>query len=148
MRLWPMVMGAVAAAAVLGAPLARAQPVPDARAAELSAGLNAHTISLARDRFALAAGPLTGATPRGGVRFSVRLWAGQEYVFAGVCDSACGDLNMRVIDRRGVVLAQDDDAPAPVLRVTPTITGQHVIEARPAQCRADTCWLAVNVYAR
>lgn len=148
MRFWSMVSGAIAAAALLGAPQALAQPVPQARALELSAGLDAHTTTLAGDRFALAAGPLTGGARDEVSRFTVRLWAGQDYVFAGVCDSACGDLDLRVIDRRGIVLARDQGVAAPVLRVTPDITGQHVIEARPARCRAATCWFAVNVYAR
>ncbi len=148
MRVWPKLWGAVAALALVFAPAAAAQTVPEARADELAAVLNAHTTALARERFALAAGPLTGAARTEAERFTVRLWAGQEYVFAGACDTACGDLDLRVIDRRGVVLAQDGGAVAPVLRVTPAITGQHVIEARPARCRADACWFAVNVYAR
>jgi hypothetical protein len=129
--------------------MAAAQDVPQERAQELSRGLNTQTTRLAGDRYMLAAGPLTGATAQGETaRINVRLWAGQDYVLAAVCDSRCADLNLRLIDPRGAVLSADDNAnAAPVLHARPEVTGQHTIEARMPRCR-ERCWFAVNVYAR
>jgi hypothetical protein len=148
MRFWPVVSAVVVGLTLVAAPAASGQLAP--RALELSRGLNAHTTALSVERYALAAGPLTGeAAPGRAGRLIVRLWAGQDYVFAAACDAHCGDLTLRLIDPSGVELARDQSAAAaPVLRVRPVVTGRHVIEAATTRCRAQTCWFAVNVYAR
>ena len=149
MRLWSIISGACAALALATAP-ALAQRAPQAQARELARGLEAQTARLAAEGYALAAGPLTGELAPGETgRISVRLWAGQEYVFAGACEAGCGDLDLRLVDPMLHVLgAESNGQTAPILRVTPVMTGQHAIEAEIGRCAGRTCWFAVNVYAR
>lgn len=142
------IISAVLTAFALFAAPAWGQSVPPEPAAALARALDAHTTALARDRYALAAGPLVGAADvRTAGRTLVRLWAGQDYVFAAACEQACGAFSLRVIAPDGAVLAQDAGA-APLVRVRPLVTGRHVIEAAPSRCGAPSCWFAVNVYAR
>lgn len=146
MRFGATLLAASAALVILAAP-AFAAPGP-ASAAFLARTLDEHTTTLSRDRYALAAGPLVAeASARAATARPVRLWAGQDYVFAAACDRACGRLAVRVVAPDGVVLAQTADA-APTLRVRPVVTGRHVIEAAAPNCRSSACWFAVNVYAR
>jgi len=148
MRLGSVVSAALAAFALL-ATNAGAAPAP-ASAAFLARTLDAHTTTLSAQHYALAAGPLLGeARANGAARIQVRLWAGQDYVFAAACEAACGVLTFRVVAPNGAVLAQDEGLGAmPVLRVRPAVTGRHSIEAAAPRCRAQSCWFAVNVYAR
>lgn len=146
MRIGAIVSAALAALALLGASAAAA-PGPSS-AAFLARALDTHTTTLSAERYALAAGPMLGeANARDTGRVPVRLWAGQDYVFAAACERACGALNLRVVAPDGEVLAQDAGA-APLLRVRPVITGRHVIEAAAPRCGVPSCWFAVNVYAR
>jgi hypothetical protein len=67
----------------------------------------------------------------------------------GVCDENCGDLDLRVRDPRGVLLAFDtrgNDRPTIDLRAN--TYGQHMIEVDMASCEAPRCRYAVNVYTR
>lgn len=146
MRLGAIISAALAALALTAANAAAA-PAP-ASAAFLARALDARTTALSRDRYALAAGPMAGElSARTAARLPVRLWAGQDYVFAAACDRGCGALALRVVAPDGAVLAQAPDA-APVVRVRPSVTGRHLIEAAAPGCRASSCWFAVNVYAR
>jgi len=146
MRIAAIISAGLATLALLGAAGASAAP-SRASVSALVEGLDAHTTALSADRFALAAGPLLGETDGAVEQLPVRLWAGQDYVFAGAPDAACNTLNLRVIDPNGMVLAEAA-GPAPRLHVRPLMTGRHIIEAATANRRAQTCWFAVNVYAR
>lgn len=135
------------ALACLAALAGAAAPPPDGEAV-LARALDEHTTALARERYALAAGPLLGAASRAQpLLLPVRLWARQDYVIAAACEPACGRLELRIIDRDGVAIAQVEGE-TPVLRVRPAATGQHTIEAAAPSCGARTCRIAVNVYAR
>jgi len=145
-----MCKGLIVAAALLCAGIGAAEAAPAGApgAALLARALDAHTTALQRERYALAAGPLQGnAAPGRPGRASVRLWANQDYVFAAACVSACGPLQLRVVDPSGAVIASAAGR-APVVRVRPEVTGRHALEAAAPSCAADACWYAVNVYAR
>ncbi|HRE44966.1 MAG TPA: hypothetical protein PKY87_13490 [Terricaulis sp.] len=119
---------------------------PEASARAMIPALNAHTLALGEEGYALAAGPITGAFARGrGESVSIRLWAGQDYKIAGVCDEGCSGLVLRLRDPGGALIAETRGAP---LQVRPSVTGRHEIEARAARCTQAQCWFAVNVYAR
>lgn len=75
--------------------------------------------------------------------FVVTLRAGREYFVASVCDGRCGGVRLIVRDPNGGAIAGGGSA-----RVRPSVTGPYSIEAEVARCAAETCWLAVNVYAR
>ncbi len=140
-------IAAIFALALGIAPAAFGQAVPpEASARAMIPALEAHTLAASAEGYALAAGPITGAfAQRGGEVVSVRLWAGQDYAIAGVCDEACSGLVLRVRDPDGAVLGESRGAP---LHVRPSATGRHESEARAARCAKARCWFAVNVYAR
>ncbi|MEZ5962133.1 MAG: hypothetical protein R3C30_17165 [Hyphomonadaceae bacterium] len=98
--------------------------------------------------FAHAVGPLSGALASNGVaQLPLTLRAGQEIRIVGVCDQACNDLDLRVLNPRGELIASDlrgNDHPVVDLRAE--MFGQHTIEVAMADCRAPRCRYAVNVY--
>jgi hypothetical protein len=145
---WKSVAAGLAALA-LSATGAAAQ-VPGPRANELMLGLQEQQSGMGQDGFARAAGPLYGELAAGGNRpFPVMLRAGRQYSIAGVCDGRCTDLNLRVADQRGALVAADTAPDAtPQMRVRPEMTGQHVIVVEMASCNAPSCWFAVNIYQR
>jgi hypothetical protein len=70
--------------------------------------------------FAHAVGPLSGmlASSRA-AQLPLTLRAGQEIRIVGVCDEACSDIDIRVLNPRGQIIAQDvrdDDHPVVDLR--------------------------------
>lgn len=100
--------------------------------------------------FAHAVGPLAGtlSTSRS-AQLPLTLRAGQEIRIVGVCDEACNDLDIRVLNPRGEIIAQDirgNDHPVVDLRAE--MFGQHTIEVDMADCDAPRCRYAVNVYTR
>lgn len=100
--------------------------------------------------FAHAVGPLSGmlASSRA-AQLPLTLRAGQEIRIVGVCDQACDDLDLRVLNPRGEVVALDtrrDDQPVVDFRAE--MFGQHTIEVGMIDCNAPRCRYAVNVYTR
>ena len=134
---------------LLAAPPAMAQ-VPGPSANDLLMGLDNQQGNLNRDGYAHAAGPLYGdLAPLRASALNVMLRAGQEYTIAGVCDRQCGDLDLRLVDPRGVRIASDVAADAtPTIRIRPAVTGRHTIEVGMIACNAPSCWFAVDVYTR
>jgi hypothetical protein len=149
MASWVKNTAAGLAALALMAGTAAAQ-VPDPFARELAQRLARAEVVLAENGYARAAGPFAGGLrERQARRFVVTLRAGQDYRIVGVCDQRCADMDLRLFAPNGQLIAQDvlDDA-APVIHARPPITGRYEIESAMAQCRADPCWFAFNVYAR
>jgi hypothetical protein len=138
----------LAALAVL-AGSAEAQ-VPDPYARELAQRLTRAEALLTENGYARAAGPFAGGMPeRRARRYTVMLRAGQDYRIVGVCDSRCGNLDLRLFAANNQLIAQDvlRDA-VPVIHVRPVATGNYDIEAIMAQCDQAPCWFAFNVYSR
>lgn len=143
-----MTLGAFVALALLASP-ASAQ-VPDPFARDLAQQLARAENVLSQEGYGRAAGPFAGGlSQRNSRRYNVTLRAGQDYRIVGVCDSRCGDIDLRVFDQNNAVIAQDllDDR-VPVVQVRPRVTGQYGIELSMYACGAQPCWYAVNVYAR
>lgn len=142
-------LAAFAAMAVLGHGAAGAQ-VPDPFARQLAQTL-AQADSVQNDYgYSRAAGPFAGGLPQGAIRrFPVMLRSGQPYRAVGVCDTRCGDLDLRLYDANGNLVTEDVLADAlPVLQFNPQSTGAHTIEVIMAQCAARPCYFAFNVYSR
>jgi hypothetical protein len=138
----------LAALAVL-AGSAEAQ-VPDPYARELAQRLTRAEALLTENGYARAAGPFAGGMPeRRARRYTVMLRAGQDYRIVGVCESRCGNLDLRLFAANNQLIAQDvlRDA-VPVIHVRPVATGNYDIEAIMAQCNEAPCWFAFNVYSR
>lgn len=148
-RLARAMAGAVAAAFLIGAP-AEAQ-VPDPFARDLAQRLSRADLLVNQYGYSRAAGPFAGGLERALTRrFPVTLRAGQEYRIVGVCDHRCRDLDLRLFDANGALIAQDLLADAlPVIEVRPRATGVHDIEVLMPACAATgPCYFAFNVYAR
>lgn len=145
------VRATILALAALGlASVSAAAQVPREYAAQLAQQL-AHAEQAFRQMgFTRAAGPFAGGLAQRGARaLPVTLRAGHSYRILGVCDADCSDLDLRLIDQNGGVIAVDvapDDVP--ILDATPRVTGQHTIEVSMRRCATAPCYFAVNVYAR
>lgn len=127
-----------------------AAQVPDPYARDLARKLAHAEVVLSENGYARAAGPFAGGLEQEHAqRRSIMLRAGQDYRIVGVCDERCHDLDMRLYDPHGRIVAQDvleDDVP--VIHVQPGFTGQHTIEAAMVRCEGSPCWYALNVYSR
>lgn len=147
---WVKLAFAGLTALVLATATPAAAQVPNDLATELMMGLDDQQDSLFSEGFAHAAGPLYGDVAQGRARvLTVMLRADQEYTIAGVCNRRCGDLDLRLIDPRGQLIASDVRGNnEPEMHVRPNVTGQHSIQVSMIRCDAPTCWFAVNVYTR
>jgi hypothetical protein len=92
--------------------------------------------------------PFIGSLRTGGsTDHTIQLVAGTSYQIVGVCDNDCSDLDLRLYDPRGRVLAQDmltDDTP--VLRYTARFTGTYTVRAMMTACSSQPCRYGIGVY--
>lgn len=99
---------------------------------------------------------ISNGTLRGSLRDSgsetsvVTLRSGVEYVFVGVCDEDCSDLDI-ILYRSGSsdAVARDllrDDAP--IVRHTPDASGDYRVYVSMADCDVSPCAYAVRIYER
>jgi hypothetical protein len=141
------VAAAAIALALVAGPPASAQP--DLRD-YLTRQLDNQEPDNAERGFAHAVGPLSGMLSSATTaQLPLTLRAGQEIRIVGVCDQACADLDLRVVNPRGEVLALDTRSNArPVVDLRADMFGQHTIEVGMVDCRAPRCRFAVNVYTR
>lgn len=82
-------------------------------------------------------------------RHTINLQAGTSYALVGVCDNDCTDLDFRLYDAAGNEISEDvatDDTP--VINITPRRSGQYILQAVMADCRADPCRYGIGVYGR
>jgi len=83
---------------------------------------------------------LTGARGNGTDSRTVTLQAGVPYALLGVCDEACGDLDLYLFDASGARVAFDSrDDDTPVVEFTPSASGQFRLEFRMFACRTAAC---------
>jgi hypothetical protein len=138
---------ALIALALVAGPTASAQP--DLRD-YLTRQLDNQEPDNAERGFAHAVGPLSGALASNrAAQLPLTLRAGQEIRVVGVCDPACSDLDLRILDPRGDIIALDTrDNARPVVDVRAEMFGRHTIEVGMLDCAAPRCRYAVNVYTR
>jgi hypothetical protein len=137
---------ALIALALVASPTASGQDLRD----YLTQQLDNQEPNNAERGFAHAVGPLAGSLASSrAAQLPLTLRAGQEIRIVGVCDESCNDLDIRVLDPRGEIVAQDvrgNDHPVVDLRAE--MFGQHTIEVGMIDCDAPRCRFAVNVYTR
>ena len=93
--------------------------------------------------------PLSGARTNGTDTRTVTLQAGVSYAILAVCDEACGDLDLRLLDAAGTRLAQDvADDDTPVIEFTPAATGQYRLDVLMYACTAATCSWGAQIFRR
>lgn len=138
---------ALIALALVAGPTASAQP--DLRD-YLTRQLDNQEPDNAERGFAHAVGPLSGTLASNrAAQLPLTLRAGQEIRVVGVCDPACTDLDLRILDPRGDIIALDTrDNARPVVDVRAEMFGRHTIEVGMLDCAAPRCRYAVNVYTR
>lgn len=69
------------------------------------------------------------------------------YIFAGVCDVDCSDLDFTLLDENGIEVDSDvetDDEP--IVRVTPKRAATFRLRVRMATCGDNPCYYGVGVY--
>lgn len=80
---------------------------------------------------------------------SIWLQAGVEHAFSGRCDADCSDLDLRLVNRRGTVVAESTDTSAfPAIRFTPTSNGTYRLEVIMYRCTIEPCEYDVEQYRR
>ena len=140
------------AALVMAAELPASAQVPPQFSRELSQRLAEAGRAVGEGGYMRAAGPFAGGlATQQSRRYTLTLRAGQDYRVIAVCDSRCGDIDLRLYDSNGNQIAQDTlNDNVPTLAIRPPATGPHTIEIDMYQCTAspDPCWYAFNVYTR
>jgi hypothetical protein len=78
--------------------------------------------------------------PRATEPRTVTLQAGVRYAIVAVCDQACADIDLRILDASGAALAEDADiGDTAVLEFTARTTGAYRLEVILFDCREATC---------
>ncbi len=142
---------ALAALTILAGQPAAAQAPPEF-ARELSQRLAEAARAVREGGYMRVAGPFAGGlATQQSRRYTLTLRAGQDYRVIGVCDSRCGDIDLRLYDVNGNQVAQDTlNDNVPTLAIHPSATGPHAIEIDMYGCAVspDPCWYALAVYTR
>lgn len=94
--------------------------------------------------------PLIGSLDDSGSRtYEVSMVRGGRYKVVGVCDNDCSDVDIKVLDPNGQLVAEDlliDDAP--IVNVSPDSTGKYRVRVLMVDCDASSCYYGVRVFAR
>lgn len=70
----------------------------------------------------------------------IYLYAGETYRFVATCDVDCSDVDLRLRNSAGTIVAEDvlgDDVP--IVDFTPSRSGYYRIEVRMWQCSINPC---------
>ncbi|MGA7935472.1 MAG: hypothetical protein WCA35_18115, partial [Kovacikia sp.] len=71
------------------------------------------------------------------------------YGLIGVCDRDCRDLDLRLYDENGNLVAADTSSDdTPFVSLTPRWSGQFYLRVDMANCRANYCYYGVGVFGR
>lgn len=77
---------------------------------------------------------------------SVTLRRDAEYIFEGVCDRDCSDLDLQLFDENGNLIDEDLRAnDEPVVSVVPSWTGTFYVKVIMATCYVSPCGYTVVV---
>lgn len=75
------------------------------------------------------------------------LQAGVSYLFAGVCDQDCSDIDMRLYDpKRALVASDEEDDDVPVIQMSPKESGEYRIEVEMYECSAEPCYYGIGFF--
>jgi hypothetical protein len=86
---------------------------------------------------------------RGTEVYSMDLRKGEDYVIIGVCDEDCVDLDLKVYDDNGNLIASDNDTDStPMVQITPRWSAGFTLKAEMADCRNNPCRYGFGVMAR
>lgn len=80
---------------------------------------------------------------------TITLTGGRRYMIIGVCDNDCTDIDLRLYDEDGDLVASDletDDTP--IVQVSPENTSRYRVRATMATCSVEPCRYGVGIYVR
>ena len=81
--------------------------------------------------------------------FEASLATGFEYIFGGMCDDGCEDIDLILYGPRNREVDSDYALDAnPVVQVRPRATSTHRVRVSMANCQASSCYYAVALYKR
>jgi hypothetical protein len=80
---------------------------------------------------------------------TVNLRRGEEYIILGTCDEDCGDLDLKVYDDNGNLIASDNDTDGtPIVRLSPQWSAGFTVRAEMASCGKNPCQYGIGVLSR
>lgn len=141
----------LAAAGVLLAVTAAPAFAQDAEyRAQLQSQLNAARQLFQGENMEVAAGPFFGSLDEGAKEtYTLRVQRGETYNIVGVCDNDCSDLDIRLYNAGGTLLAEDQlEDDVPIVELVPTANGTVRIEVEMYKCSAEPCFFAVEAYQK
>lgn len=104
------------------------------------------------DGHAMNSYAVAGQLERGGsVKLVVHLWAGKSYRITGVCERACGDVDLRLHDlaAAGVAVAEDTLSDSvPLLEFSARTTGPHLLTVDMRECEGESCYFGVRILSK
>jgi hypothetical protein len=81
--------------------------------------------------------------------YTFELKSGREYFIAAVCDQDCSDLDLKLHDENGKLIAEDDLVDdAPIVRVTPRWSGRFTLTVTMFDCSSAPCHYGISVLGR
>jgi hypothetical protein len=146
MKRLAMVLGAMCALTLAGAPEASAQNDYETQTRSyLEAGMEPHAaLGYRRDTSVTdLLAPLRLERPK---IWAVRLRQGVNYRVYGACDNDCSDLDMEIYDSNGELTDRDVATnDTPYVQITPTSTGLHFVRLWVFACENEPCYAAARV---
>jgi hypothetical protein len=116
---------------------------------EVAAELHRAGQTLAPQGFHMRSEAMTGSLNQGETdALYVGLREGVPYAIVGVCDSACTNLDLRLLDAASHELAVSLDAGPPVLRITPAANSKYRLRVIMTACSHSPCRFSVGVFER
>ncbi|HYU31368.1 MAG TPA: hypothetical protein VEW48_04340 [Thermoanaerobaculia bacterium] len=79
----------------------------------------------------------------------INLRGNRNYIFTGVCDQDCGDLDLYLYDENDNLIAKDEELDDyPMVSVTPAWNGEFVVRVRMAQCTNQPCFYGLGTFRK
>ena len=106
--------------------------------------------SLAAQGYQMVGQPASGGLQPGQAwDMPAQMAVGYEYQIVGVCDRDCSDLDIRLFDGNGGVIAEDTTTTSqPNVGVIPATSGTFTVQVHMYACTVAPCYYAVALYGR
>jgi hypothetical protein len=105
--------------------------------------------ALEQQGYRLRPEPIVGSLNQGETEeLSVGFRDGVAYALVGVCDSACGNLDLRLFDETSHEIAVAIGPGMPVLRLTPSRNAKYRLRVVMTGCSHSPCRYSVGVFDR
>ena len=83
------------------------------------------------------------------VQRTIELESYTSYIFFGVCDEDCTDLDIYIYDsNRNLILSDTKADDLPVIRFKPPRSGTYIVEMKMHSCKKNPCNFGVGVFGK